>query len=531
VSGSGRRCKRCRAFLARDRDDAYCGPCAVKLVALRQRPPAVTAEFWNDPHVLEAIAERHMGHVIAAYRTHPEHGHPISQEIVGMWALRSQGQISKIENGRGETDIRVLQAWASLLDVPTALLWFAMPDALPNESDRQESSPLGGLSFTSRMVTRERDTYSSVNGGNPDAKAVAADGGAATAFDGEPPPVFRPSSGPSGSAVAAQADGEEIMFRRDYLRAAAIGAGIALGIPLESNNKFGLSDLDLLRKRTVRLRQIDNILGGGDTFSTYISEYRSTKFILRECAYSDTVRRGLLILLAEQAQQAGWAAFDAGDHEKAAALYKISESVAMDAGDSGLAGNALAFLAYQRIHEDPAAAVRLATASCEIAGTAGVGSVGALLHERRAWAHAIAGNADETARALDAAQEALQVEDPTGGPDWAAWVDESELSIMAGRCWTELRRPLRAVPRLRTVLDGFSDAHARDKALYMSWLADAYLIGGEVEEAAAVAGRSLDLSAGIASVRPRVQLERVLRGLAKHSELAPVAQVLEKARH
>ncbi|MEU0374687.1 hypothetical protein ABZ070_31650 [Streptomyces sp. NPDC006283] len=44
----------------------------------------------------------------------------------------------------------------------------------------------------------------------------------------------------------------------------------------------------------------------------------------------------------------------------------------------------------------------------------------ALLHERRAWACAVAGIAPETERALDAAQEALNSADGSPQPDWAS---------------------------------------------------------------------------------------------------------------
>lgn len=100
---------------------------------------------------------------------------------------------------------------------------------------------------------------------------------------------------------------------------------------------------------------------------------------------------------------------------------------------------------------------------------------------------------------------------------------------MTGRCWTELRRPLRAVPVLEKALEAYDDRHARDKALYLSWLADSYLAAGEVEQAAAVTGRALDLSAGVASVRPRQRLEPVLQQLDGHRTLPVVAEVLDKA--
>jgi hypothetical protein len=70
------------------------------------------------------------------------------------------------------------------------------------------------------------------------------------------------------------------------------------------------------------------------------------------------------------------------------------------------------------------------------------------------------------------------------------WVDEAEIDIMAGRCWTELRRPLRAVPVLEAVLAGFDDTCARDKAPYLTWLATSYVQAHEVEQAATTLRRA-----------------------------------------
>ncbi|MGA6159250.1 hypothetical protein ACPEIC_38580 [Stenotrophomonas sp. NPDC087984] len=147
-----------------------------------------------------------------------------------------------------------------------------------------------------------------------------------------------------------------------------------------------------------------------------------------------------------------------------------------------------------------------------------------------AWAYAAAGNGSETERALSMAEAALSEGDGSPQPDWSAWVDRNELQIMTGRCWTELRRPLRAVPVLEDVLTRYDDAHARDKSLYLSWLADSYLTAGEIEQATTIASRVLELSAGVASVRPRQRLAPILHRLKVHQELPSVAEVLEKAR-
>ncbi|WP_211275299.1 XRE family transcriptional regulator [Actinoplanes rectilineatus] len=326
-------------------------------------------------------------------------------------------------------------------------------------------------------------------------------------------------------------DGDGTMLRRDIFKTAAISAGLAIGLPLGGSiRKVDTTRLGLLRQRTATLRQLDNILGGGDTFPIYLREYQATRRIIRDAIYTDSIGTDLVSLLAEQAQQAGWAAFDAGDQDVARRLYEESQDAARQAGDKLLEGNAYAFLAYQQLGTDLPTAVKNADASCEAAGDTAVGSAGALLNERRAWAHALAGNAKETAAALDRAREVITQGNDRPNPDWSAWVDDTELQIMTGRCWTELKRPLRAVPVLKTVLAGFDDTYARDKALYSTWLAASYFDAGEIEECAATADRILDLTAGVASVRPRQQLAPVLMKLQDHKDLPEVAAVLEKAR-
>lgn len=151
--------------------------------------------------------------------------------------------------------------------------------------------------------------------------------------------------------------------------------------------------------------------------------------------------------------------------------------------------------------------------------------VRALLYSRAAWTFALDGDADATARCLGRAEEAFALADGQT-PDYAAWIDETELAIMTGRCWSELHRPLRAVPVLESALAKYSDSHSRDKALYSSWLADSYIDAGEIEQAADVVKSSLAVMGNVASVRPRERLVAVASRLAEHGELLVVRDLL-----
>ncbi|SCF80424.1 hypothetical protein GA0115259_102846 [Streptomyces sp. MnatMP-M17] len=94
------------------------------------------------------------------------------------------------------------------------------------------------------------------------------------------------------------------MRRREFFRSSA-GAGLAVGlhelVQLEAGPRIGRDIPVRLRKRTARLRRLDDVLGGGDTYRVYAGEYQATKALLRDGSYTEETGRSLLSVLAEQA--------------------------------------------------------------------------------------------------------------------------------------------------------------------------------------------------------------------------------------
>jgi tetratricopeptide (TPR) repeat protein len=256
----------------------------------------------------------------------------------------------------------------------------------------------------------------------------------------------------------------------------------------------------------------------------YAAELAATTALLGRTSYGDATERGLLAVVAEQAQMTGWAAFDAGWHTEAHRLFDLSADVAREVGAFGLAGNALALRGYQ---VEPSTAVELLCAARDT-GREATPKVRALLAERTAWAYAVAGQAHAAADALDSADIAL---DAAGEPepDWVFWIDRTELQIMAGRCWTVLGRPLRAIATLEAALADYEDTHARDKALYLTYLADAYVQAGEVEHACVLLERAMSLAAGLGSARPRQYVSEIVGRLEPFLGVPAVQQVRERA--
>ncbi|WP_141575797.1 helix-turn-helix transcriptional regulator [Actinomadura sp. WMMA1423] len=323
--------------------------------------------------------------------------------------------------------------------------------------------------------------------------------------------------------------------RRSFLGAAAV-VGLAVtpwnpGDLPGGARVIGADDVEQLQRRTARLRRLDDVLGGADTYRVYSAEFAATRGLVRTATYNETTERKLLGVLAEQAQQAGWAALDAGQMAAARAHYRDSMTAASEAGHTSLMGNALALMSYHRVTAGQRGTEE-ADAACRVVDPGTPPAVRALLYERAAWAHAMAGpsHVRQVQENLGAATQALTAAADAPDPDWARWVDDVELQIMTGRCWAILRRPDRAVPALEWALARYDDAHARDKCLYMTWLAEAHLEARAIDRAAQTLSKATTLGADVASARPGRRIRAVAARLHPHAATAAVAEVLEKVK-
>ncbi|WP_245691161.1 transcriptional regulator [Sinosporangium album] len=282
-----------------------------------------------------------------------------------------------------------------------------------------------------------------------------------------------------------------------------------------SGRRIGPSTVSDLAARVHGLRLADDLLGGDDLIDTAFRELGAAVRLYREAAHAEEVGRALLTVIGEGAQIAGWIASDAGRHEEAARTYKLGISAAREAGDQTLESNLLGSLAYQIANTgDTGEAAALALVALEVMGSHSPGRARALAWDRLAWAHARCGDAQGAMRALGEANVALAGDRDEESPPYLYWVEAGELQVMEARVYTELHRPLRAVPLLTTVLARYDATHARELALYLSWLVVALADANEPEEAARTAARMLDLSADLASERT-TQRARVMLGRLK----------------
>ncbi|MFI6458553.1 transcriptional regulator [Streptosporangium amethystogenes] len=300
-------------------------------------------------------------------------------------------------------------------------------------------------------------------------------------------------------------------------------------LPAGTGRRVGMGTVRDLAARVHGLRLADDVIAGSDLIRPAFRELDAAVRLYRGGTHTEEAGRALLVNIGELAQIVGWIASDAGQHDQAAQTYQLGISAAREAGDGSLQANLIGSLAYQIANVgDAQESVALTRAALDTAGRHASPRIRALTWDRLAWAHARAGEAQPAIRALGEASAALASTAGAEEPSYLYWVSPDELQIMEARAYTELRRPLRAVPLLTEVLTRYDATHVRELALYLSWLAVALADANEPEEAAHTASRMLDMSADLTSDRTTQRARVVLARLKPYADVPEVRELLTR---
>jgi hypothetical protein len=147
-------------------------------------------------------------------------------------------------------------------------------------------------------------------------------------------------------------------------------------------------------------------------------------------------------------------------------LYLLGVRAAHTGGDAAGAASNLSSLAYQVANVGhPAEALTLARSAYAGARHDATATTRALSAERVAWAAARAVETGSAERALGAVEADVERRSSDDDPEWVYWLDPDEIEIMAGRVWTQLRRPPRAVPILERAVAGYGADRPGDRPL------------------------------------------------------------------
>lgn len=300
-------------------------------------------------------------------------------------------------------------------------------------------------------------------------------------------------------------------------------------IELSAGRQISDSLVTTIEHRVVQLRHADDFMSGRTSHALVRQELEATTRLLDEGALTDEQTRRLLTVTGELAQLAGWVAADAGLYRQAAGYTESGILAAHAAGNAPLAANIISTLSYQLANTgNPRQAALLARTAYAGARHDASATTKALLLERVAWADAKSGDLTSCERELGLVEENFTQAKPESDPNWVYWLSKEEIDVMAGRCFTELKQPARAEPLLRKATSGYDGTRIRENALYLSWLAEDYVLLNEIDLGAEIATQVLELGSRADSARTDDRLRHLARLLKRYKDVQAAADFLDR---
>lgn len=469
-----RRCRSCGARLARDQTGPRCSPCEVSGRDALSESPEVPEAFWHDAQLQAALAARHLGQVIRAYRLHPRHGEPLAQEEVGAWAGLSQGQVSRIENGPALRDLDRLIAWATLLRIPGQYLWFHLPKA------------------TSVGVPASR------------LPAVVDDAEVLEVEFVSPDRLDRVSHLPA--SLAALLDGTT---------------------PTPVPAKAGTLEIAQIRNAAKFYEGWDFAYGGGIVREGVIAQLRWSAALL-DAGCAPGQRDELFSAVGYLAHICAFMAFDDLASDDAKRMWRLGLACAEEAGDWPLRANVLSAMARLALwfgrHDEGLTLSELALVRADRLTRIQQ----AELHATKARFLAALRRRDDTLAVLEQADASFAEADRDEVPIWMTYYDDAEHAADTGHALFDLtaadHSPAPARERLSAAVEGHAhlEAFARSQALNQTKLATLVMTTGDPHEAGVLGLGALDLANGIRSKRLNAYLHELAGRARGHHGVAEV---------
>jgi tetratricopeptide (TPR) repeat protein len=300
-------------------------------------------------------------------------------------------------------------------------------------------------------------------------------------------------------------------------------------VELDAGRRIGDSLVATAEHRVVQLRRADDFVSGRTSHTLVQQELKATTALLDEATLTEDQTRRLLTVTGELAQLAAWVAADAGLYKQAARYTEGGVLAAHAAGNAPLAANVISTLAYQLANTgNPRKAAMLARTAYAGARQSATATSKALFLERVAWADAKSGDVVSCERALGQVEDNFDHSKAEDDPDWVYWLNREEIDVMAGRCYTELKQPDRAERLLKRATSNYGNVSTRENALYLSWLAEDYILLNEIELAAGTATHVLELGRRANSARTDERLRHLARLLSSFKDIQTVTGFLDQ---
>lgn len=477
-----RRCQGCGIALARDNRSPRCSPCSRREVAREFQEaasaPAKSDDFWQGAALQDALAARHFGQVLYAYRH--EHRPVLTQATVGRWLGLTQGQISRLERTPHPThDLTKLDQWARALHIPQHCLWFRLSPH-PDADAGQDANLVDESGIGDEDVRRRHLVLRALNAG--------------TASVGD----------------------------------SAFGWFSAQPSPPSASRAVGMTDVRMIREMTQTFRRLDNRFGGAHARSA-LTTYLACEALplVHTGRYHSDVHHELFTAVAELFQLAGWMAYDVGEATSGCRYLRQAIRLCQDVGDEALMGEMLAGMSHQAARfGSPALAIDLARAGKDQGKKAGLPALVAESAVMEAHGLALVHDVSGCLAVLRESERAFATTQNRDRPPWMAYFDTAYLAGKFGRCFRDLGRPVEAERFARRSLQ-MTDGYDRVKLFNLVLLAVTLADQRKVDEACEIGRQAVCIASTVQSVRTAADLADLSRRLAPF-RAEPAVRMLEE---
>jgi transcriptional regulator with XRE-family HTH domain len=290
-------------------------------------------------------------------------------------------------------------------------------------------------------------------------------------------------------------------------------AGLGIGLGTRSAAGPGMasaaeadSTLAGFRRVFEEIRRLGRTVSPASVLPTIASQTQSLRGLAEAAA--GAARTRLVKLASRHAEYAGWMAQEAGDERMAVWWTAKAVDLAHAAGDDELAAYALVRRANITLYRDDAVAtIELARLAREQPGISA--RVQGLAAQREAQGHALNGDYDACARALDAAADLLdRPAAPSEEPPLGSSSVPGLSALVRGWCLYDLGRTREAAAVLDQEVPRIAADSARSAARFGARRALAHAASGDLDHACDLVEETLALAGPVDSATIRLDLRR-----------------------
>ncbi|HEU0088437.1 MAG TPA: hypothetical protein VFQ77_12435 [Pseudonocardiaceae bacterium] len=305
------------------------------------------------------------------------------------------------------------------------------------------------------------------------------------------------------------------LSRREFAAlTGGLGTGLGVAAALPVPPRVDLAQVRSLQAALVRLRDQDDVLGGGGVLAQGLRLFGQARRMLDESDYSEAVGRELLVVTADLGLKSAWSAFDAGNQPLARRLYEQSallvDSADDDAQRAYLYANMLQqstrLARYTGRKDFAREALRFGDRAADAARHQPSPALRSLVWMRRSLAHAQLGDAAAFRADITTARRELDRGPHETDTLRTRFVRHSEITAYEAAGQAALGAHPQAVRLLEGVLDDTARS-PRDQACFRARLAGNLVAAGDPEQAIHHGLLILpELGAPLISIRPLQEL-------------------------